>query len=265
MKYFIHKLILTAIICMLALSCSAYQQIISMRPVDEYNCTQTDLGYFVYTYGTIDFIYDFWTEGGNAGFTVVNNGDSDIFIDLSKSFLIKNSIAYDYFRSRSWSYNITNTPSTGNWTFSSSNLQTISHNVIYTEKSVICIPSKSSKVIKEYDILSSPHRECGFNRYPTDHSTKSFSKENTPVYIENRICIIEDDTPEIVRMAFYGAEFTNIGEHKVMQQHDTRQDCLNDNGYIIINKMSSPDKFYIKYIQNGGNDTGKGLFYPDTY
>ena len=50
----------------------------------------------------IKVIYNFWDNFGNSTFLLYNKTDSTIYVDLSKSHLIINSIAYTYFRNRTF-------------------------------------------------------------------------------------------------------------------------------------------------------------------
>jgi hypothetical protein len=44
--------------------------------------------------------YKFWTKGGDAGFEFYNKANEIIYLDLTKTFFIKNGIAYDYYEDK---------------------------------------------------------------------------------------------------------------------------------------------------------------------
>lgn len=47
--------------------------------------------------------YYFWSNCGTAGFAMYNKTDQIIYVDLAKSFFVRNGIAYDLYRGREWS------------------------------------------------------------------------------------------------------------------------------------------------------------------
>lgn len=47
--------------------------------------------------------YSLWANGGDASFAIYNKTDEVLYVDLSKSFFIRNGIANDYYRERAWS------------------------------------------------------------------------------------------------------------------------------------------------------------------
>ena len=51
----------------------------------------------VYNDDNCEIIYDLWCEQGTLNFLFKNNSETDIHIDLSQSFFIRNGIAYDYY------------------------------------------------------------------------------------------------------------------------------------------------------------------------
>jgi hypothetical protein len=64
-------------------------------------------GGMVYEDENCAIFYKFWSNGGDAGFEFYNKSKSIIYIDLSKTFFIKNGVAYDYYTDKT----VTNTKS----------------------------------------------------------------------------------------------------------------------------------------------------------
>ena len=60
---------------------------------------------------------------------------------------------------------------------------------------MVCIPAHSSKRFGEYIVSASAYRECEFNRKPKsrEESVREFSKETSPLVIENRLMFIFGD------------------------------------------------------------------------
>lgn len=46
--------------------------------------------------------YNFWSEGGDGSFAVYNKTDSDLFVVLPRSFLVRNGTPLDYFNGLKW-------------------------------------------------------------------------------------------------------------------------------------------------------------------
>ena len=57
-------------------------------------------------------LYSFWAERGDASFAIINKTNQIMYVDLSKSFFIRNGIANDYYKERAWSETLTNTSGT---------------------------------------------------------------------------------------------------------------------------------------------------------
>jgi len=58
-------------------------------------------------------IYDFWWNGGNAGFKIYNKTDENIYINMNESFFISNGNAYDYYLNSKTSYSKSYSESSG--------------------------------------------------------------------------------------------------------------------------------------------------------
>jgi hypothetical protein len=226
--------------------------------------------------------YDLWDEGGYIGFHFYNRTDKNIYLDLGESFFILNGMAFDYFKNRT----ITESQSSGvtksgavsaSKTVSSINawnlpqinqIQAIGglnieassgHSVSYNEEKIICIPSRTSKIISEYKINTSLYRDCDLLRYPSKRqikSSESFTKEDSPFIFSNRIAyrVGESDNLKRFENEFYVSEITNCRESEVLKS-DYDEFCgQKSNDVVKYFRNSSPDKFYIQYSR------GKDIF-----
>ena len=187
----------------------------------------------IYENDDIKVVYDFWGNQGNSDFLIINKTDSNVFIDLNKSHLVKNGIAKTYFQNRTFSessssslsvrnyysssYLNKSTNSFGNVYYSngfgiansqintSGNLSTSSSksksiiakgfSVTYIEKDIICIPKNSAKIFNGFSLNTDIYRDCDLLRYPSRKSieSKKFDKENTPLNIKNIITYSFDE------------------------------------------------------------------------
>ncbi|MBD5320620.1 MAG: hypothetical protein HDS07_07020 [Bacteroides sp.] len=198
---------------------------------------------FIYTDNQLKIEYDFWSNGGSIQFTVTNQSNEMINLDLSKSFCIKNGVAFDYFRNRLSSSSSTST-------FAEITTST-SSSVAYFEKSIVSIPPHSSKVLKEYNFANSHFEDCDLYEKPSknEESSLSFTSSNSPVNVENYITytVGENSTEHTVINNFFISNIANqhydatIFKDKV----GCESDWINSKGEMFI--KTSPTQFYYKY------------------
>ena len=88
-------------------SCAvAFQQIASISSPQMH---LADDGHFAYSEDDIVVDYNFWAPSGKMSFVITNNLESDVYVDLGRSFLVVNGITYDYFQNRTYSLNYSDT------------------------------------------------------------------------------------------------------------------------------------------------------------
>lgn len=81
-------------------SCSVktYYQVVDVKSTN----LQKESNNYVYNDGICKIVYNFWSNGGNAGFSIENLSDDVIYVDLANSFLIVNGWANDYYKARNY-------------------------------------------------------------------------------------------------------------------------------------------------------------------
>ena len=273
------NLIYAAIIAVLLTSCAttSFYQVYKAVPSNKLTNVDNSL---IYEDDNCKVLYNFWDQGGNIGFRFYNKTDKNIYLNLEESFFILNGIAYDYFRNRVFTYS----SSSGSTTSKS---KTASKSVIgfnyldflqintaqatssvgltassgrstsYNEEKVICIPSKTSKIITEYKINESLYRDCDLFKYPTKKQVKSkkFSKAESPIVFSNRIAYTIEQSDNLIKFEneFYIAEISNYPENVLIEsKHGMFCGQATVTKYF---KNASSDKFYIKYTK--GKDKWK--------
>ena len=193
---------------------------------------------------------------------------------MSKSFVIKNGIAYDYFLNRTSvsatsieSYQSAGTTATahGYWNYlgkknpgSIATTSTASlgsqktSSVSFVEKPIVAIPPHSAKIFSEYTIMENHFKDCDLYESPskTEQASMSFNLTNTPITFSNYICyrIGDNDTDQFIENNFYISEISN--QHQDATVHTIEVGCLSDSykhkESVFIN--SSPKEFFIKFI-----------------
>ena len=217
-------------------------------------------GTMAYVSHDLNIMYDFWADGGNGCFTIRNNTDRDLFIDLSRSFMIRNGMALDYFKDRETQrtdaeYLTSNKQKSvgaavyglifGNYDWydakvsahvqrSLGEIKGNTETYIEKERPVICIPPHSMKVFGEYLLFGSVLMSGDEGTdYPNNISQeKVFDKGNTPVRIVNRIAYS------------LGEEGENI---KYVENEFWVTSIANYDSDAFKNNLVSPARFYNTY------------------
>ncbi|MDR3047063.1 MAG: hypothetical protein LBU51_05530 [Bacteroidales bacterium] len=215
-------------------------QVYQVSPVDE-----SINNYLAYEDAYCIILYNFWEEGGNVGFQFYNKTNKDIYIDLDDCFFVMNGISFDYYLDKTY-------------TFSRSHLTDMSEieknaiginaktktEVSIKEKKTICIPSRTLKIIKRYNISNSFYKDNILFKYPTSQQimTNVFSKTESPFIFSNRISYKLENTTEIIKVEnkFYVSSITNLPLVEMLTKYDITSQAMLEN-------ISSSNEFYVKY------------------
>jgi hypothetical protein len=135
--------------------------------------------------------------------------------------------------------------------------QTISseESVSYNEEKIVCIPSKTTKIISEYIVNEHVYKDCDLSLFPKkkDIKSKMFSKEVSPFVFSNRLSYYIEGTTKIIRFEneFYVSEISNHTENEIIEWKYV-DECNKpiDIRTVPIRQfinVYSPTNFYIKY------------------
>lgn len=217
--------------------------------------------------------YDFWCANGNPGFKFTNKTDSLIYIDLSKTFFIKNGYAFNYFLNRTTSTTSSKTTQAttqasksvygyfANYlTYAPGKISVagaitdavgISNSISILESEVIIIPPHASKVISEYNIMSDAYADCDFLSDVKKKKPESVEFEliNSPIVFSNYITyqVGVSGKPHSTSNQFYVAKITNYHPDDFLESQESG--CDNDyiKERIHVFKYGRPNSFYNKY------------------
>jgi hypothetical protein len=221
-----------AVAVLLSSACSPlfYQQIATLTSE---NVSMKDNGSFAYEDGVMTIEYDFWSEAGEFTFVVNNNSDDDIYLNLAESYFVNNGQAKDYFQDRTYEY------VDGEMT------------VKVAEKDLVCIPAHSYKVFEEFEVSSTPFRECGFPRDPSKGKdvVKEFTGYNSPRVIENRLQFEIGEVTIPVTNVFYVSQYHNVLSSEIFENVKVER-CDGRSRYVRVNKYSGNNKFYLIYTSS---------------
>lgn len=192
--------------------------------------------------------YSFWAEGGDASFAIYNKTDEIMYVDLSKSFFIRNNIANDYYKEREWveagtlsstdlnsilttaSSNITETYGI-NYTTAIANshttIRTVSSSV--KEQKILAIPPMSSKIVVEYSINNNILKNCDLERYPAEKASMEFDESDSPLRFSNYITYTlgTNLAEHVLTNSFYVSKITNYAEPSAYQYIERIKPCQN--------------------------------------
>lgn len=275
------KILLPVLIAMLLTSCisTSYFQVYKTAPSDKL-VVKDNL--FVYEDENCKVSYNLWGEGGNIGFQFFNKTDKNIYLNLEESFFILNGVSYNYYKNRVFTSSTSSGATTSRGTTATKSVTGLNYldliqtnrisatntvglmtsaglSVSYNEEKIVCIPSKTSKIISEYRINESLFRDCDLFKYPTKKQIKSktFSKEQSPLVFSNRIAYTMGQTDNLIKFEneFYVTEISNYPESEMFESEYDEYCGQKSLAMTKFVKNISADKFYIKYSK--GQDTWK--------
>lgn len=228
-----------------------YYQVYSVAPIEKVERTETALKF---EDENCIVSYNLWAEGGDVGFLFYNKTNESIYLNMKECFFVLNGVANDYYLNRI--YENSSSSSESLTSFSSSpkelllNRQT-GFKISYIENEIICIPSKSSKIITEYQINNTLFRDCELLKFPSNKNISSlfFTEQSSPFVFGNRLSYSLGETKVRVYMEnnFYISEIVNYPENSIVEsKYD--EFCGEKNLTLIkVFKKVSPDKFFIMY------------------
>ncbi len=206
--------------------------------------------------------YNLWADGGDIGFRIYNKTESDLTIDLTKTFFVLNGISYEYYQNRTfskssstestltsynyphyyyWNWNVSKVTGTNSTSFSSS----------FVEKPQLTIPPKTQINVFEYHVANARYVDCDLLKYPTSKTIKTvkFDKTNSPFVFYNLITYKSKGDSTRMENRFYVSEITNYPSDKMFIEVDTSMCGRKLEIPETVFKNVSPDKFYYHYIR----------------
>lgn len=260
------------LVCLLLPSCKTMQTYYEICEIESKSLTSTDNGQFVYKDDNCSLSYNFWSDGGKVGFFLTNNSDEILYVDLAKSFFIKNGIANDYFLNRTISSSASIAESVsaskgatafGYWrNFASSNPGAVSSSVSANsatvksttvetvERQLVAIPPHASKYFLEYFVSPVFFYDCEYKITPTKKEKPSYSFDslNSPISFANYITyrLGSEMTEHAVQNDFYISKISFL--HEAVATTEQKVGCPNEEKRrVVVVNGAAPNKFYIKY------------------
>lgn len=225
-------------------------------------------------------MYNLWSENGKVRFVFYNKTDRDIFLDMNQTMFVLNGYAHEYYQGRT--YEVFEKPDEysningvrldrvdndiwGNNVYKDNsfygNTSSIPDNrVMIQEKEIICVPPKAYKYFFYYSINPKVIKTCVKNKdFPSKEAdVSSFSKEDSPLHITNRITYgFDSNIPNVksIDNSFWVSSIKNYSFNAALEHKSLIEEC----NYNNLNKktlpykynyfkIGGPNKFYHKYI-----------------
>lgn len=234
----------------------------------------------VYENQVCKVFYNLWDKNGSMAFIFENISDKDIFIDMSKSFFIKNDAAFDYFKNRSYETRVyesvelglsasnTYINPNGYWpnryifpitttAKATYNAKTgLSTGVTIQEPKYVCVPAHAYKVISVYKIypefVTVCKRSMDFPKY--DATLKTYSKDKSPLKFTNRIAYSFEEGGEIAERIdnfFWLSSVKNYSSKAAIEKRKEKVGCSSAVQRKQYFKIGGPNQFYVTYSSMG--------------
>lgn len=203
--------------------------------------------------------YNLWKLGGDVGFNIYNKTDSDLILQLNKTFFVLNGVAYEYFQNRTfiksesngttlmyynkypsyWNNNLTNVTGTSSTSYSTQ----------FNEKSELTIPPKTMIDVSEFKVTNMRYVSCELAKYPSANKirTVKYNKDNSPFVFYNLITYTIKKESYRLENRFNVSEITNYPSSEMFTFIDTTFCGRKLDFPTRVFKNETPDKFYIEY------------------
>ncbi|MBQ9170993.1 MAG: hypothetical protein IJ148_09315 [Bacteroidaceae bacterium] len=235
-----------AALLMASCSMKTYYQVVDVKSTN----LQKESNNYVYNDGVCKIVYNFWGNGGNAGFTIENLSDEIIYVDMEKSFYIENGIANDYYRAR-----IYGAGKDVKLVVAASIASGYSSDIAYMEKPIVAIPPHALKSFSEYEIIEDAIQDCAVKMMVKKNQPDGivYTESESPIKFKNYITYKngENGATKEVSNDFYIGGFTNYISSDIIK---TRKRGCKQTVTKTYNEKYASDRFYWKYNNTTSND-----------
>ena len=263
--------ILLSFVALLTSCKTTYYQVYDVQSLD----AKQDGNVLTYENADCKLTYNLWSEGGNMNFLLTNKTSNNLYLVMPMSFFVLNGIANDYYTDSSYSLSITNSiaaanasqvsvsgylinslawyPSTISRQISTSAGTSNTKTVTTKEIAFVCIPPKSSKFIRGFNLSDYIYKDCENYRanYPSKTSPKvTFVESNSPLVFKNRIAYTFDEKSDDIKYIdnnFYVESLQNYSERAAFEDRPEKNCGDRFSTFKKYFKMSAPNRFYNIY------------------
>lgn len=264
------KLLLAFAATALFAACSPiYYQIYQTKPITE--GAAIDKEAIVFANKDCRVTYNFYSNGGDAGFLLTNLTDSIMYVHMDESFFVLNGVTNDYYRqsfdiqgqSRTIGSSLNISLNNGVESKKKKNREakvssesaTTSSHAHYSgtfERAVLTIPPHASRQLGNYNINAYVLELCGAKSNPKGrkNSGRTYTENDTPLTFSNTISynIGTKGNRTLINTQFYVSEILNMTRKAMMTETRLTDPCGKvKKGKVETMSMDSPDRFYLLY------------------
>ncbi len=193
--------------------------------------------------------FDFWTNNGDGSIFIYNRSDQEVFVDLGRSHLVKNDLAYTYYPAVEVQSS-TQLVSTGLYMKISLMSPTNVTSLAQLEVRVICLPPKSGKIIPGPRLATSLFTDYELFPGKKEEITVEYSRENSPLTFRNIITYSFDERFEefeVLDAEFWVSEIGNYRSADFIKTYQVMTPEGEAKSYAEDYRYKHPDSFYIRY------------------
>lgn len=221
---------------MMVQSCANYYhfvQVVETKPVEENSGLITSSSGYDFHNDDITICYHMWSNLGKTYILVYNNTDQLMYVDMTKSFFIKNKLAIAYYDESERIETYTDV-----FTYAYASTSTIYNSMIQTvtsktsitsseKEKMIVVPAKTYRLIDMFQILNEHLLDCDLINYPSDKTSITYTTDNTPVLFANYMTyrIGENTEEKNIHHEFYVSTVTNLARplYTVYEKRDNKR------------------------------------------
>lgn len=220
--------------------------------------------------------YNLWAKEGSMAFIFENKTGEDIFVDMSRSFFIKNGEAFDYYKNRSYETSVyegidlglsaarTYISPEGYWpdrydvppllsVKNSAVAKTgFSTSVRVQEPEYVCVPANTYKVMGVYMIYPKLVITCDTEKdNPKKEVTlEVYNENNTPLRLMNRLAYSFEEgssSPSFIDNHFWLSSVKNYSRKAAVENKKEKVGCTTMTQRVSFFKIGGPNQFYVPF------------------
>ena len=231
----------------------------------------------VYENNDCEIVYNLWADSGDLSFLFRNKTDKYLYLVMPKSFFILNGIANDYYSETTRGVSKTTSASVSasgqasvlgyalnnfqwhptmlsRWKNASVGVAT-TETVATKEFPLVCIPPKSAKVIKGFNISNYVFKDCEKQKenYPSKTSSIiKYTETQTPLSFQNSIAYSFDEQVTDVNYInnhFWVSSLQNFSHSAAFISKMVRKCGSYTEEKAEYSTVKAPNKFYNRYVR----------------
>lgn len=193
--------------------------------------------------------FDFWKNNGDGSILIFNKSDKEVFVDLGRSHLVKNDIAYTYYPAVEVESS-TQLAATGMYLKINLMAPTNVSSLAQLEVRIICIPPKSGKIIPGPRLATKLFDDYDLFPGKEEEITVEYTRDNSPLKFRNIVTYSFEEGFEefdVLDAEFWVSEIGNYRSEEFVNTYHVIKPEGKAKTYAENYRIKAPDSFYIRY------------------